>query len=228
MFGNPSLITRIAVGKIIGFAFGLVGLIFLPHFLPDIGWMPRLGILFWYTTVGAMIGVFGVVTWHPVFRLPMPWWFRAPVLGGWMNFVEVQVLRFFLLFLEKNDEAPESLGVEAVVFFHPRTSERGGALAPRRTHTHNAQQRTTMASSLRSLLRPAARLSLQRPAAATSVATQTKAVLAAPRTAEVAPTNVATASVGPSKTASPAPPTAAPAQPTAVMTSAIPARCAPV
>jgi hypothetical protein len=89
MFGNPSLITRIAVGKIIGFAFGLVGLIFLPHFLPDIGWMPRLGILFWYTTVGAMIGVFGVVTWHPVFRLPMPWWFRAPVLGGWMNFVLV-------------------------------------------------------------------------------------------------------------------------------------------
>ena len=89
MFGNPSLITRIAVGKGIGFAFGLVGLIFLPHFLPDIGWMPRLGILFWYTTVGAIIGMFGVMTWHPVLRLPMPWWFRASVLGAWMNFVLV-------------------------------------------------------------------------------------------------------------------------------------------
>jgi hypothetical protein len=89
MFGNPSLITRIAVGKGIGFAFGLVGLIFLPHFLPDVGWMPRLGILFWYTTVGAIIGMFGVMTWHPVLRLPMPWWFRASVLGAWMNFVLV-------------------------------------------------------------------------------------------------------------------------------------------
>ena len=89
MFGNPSLITRIAVGKGIGFAFGLVGLIFLPYFLPDIGWMPRLGILFWYTTVGAIIGMFGVMTWHPVLRLPMPWWFRASVLGAWMNFVRV-------------------------------------------------------------------------------------------------------------------------------------------
>ena len=89
MFGNPSLITRIAVGKGIGFAFGLVGLIFLPHFLPDVGWMPRLGILFWYTTVGAIIGMFGVMTWHPILRLPMPWWFRASVLGAWMNFVLV-------------------------------------------------------------------------------------------------------------------------------------------
>jgi hypothetical protein len=89
MFGNPSLITRIAVGKGIGFAFGLVGLIFLPYFLPDVGWMPRLGILFWYTTVGAIIGMFGVMTWHPVLRLPMPWWFRAPFLGAWMNFVLV-------------------------------------------------------------------------------------------------------------------------------------------
>lgn len=89
MFGNPSLITRIAVGKGIGFAFGLVGLIFLPYFLPEVGWMPRLGILFWYTTVGAIIGMFGVMTWHPVLRLPMPWWFRASVLGAWMNFVLV-------------------------------------------------------------------------------------------------------------------------------------------
>jgi hypothetical protein len=24
---------------------------------------------------------------HPVLKLPMPWWIRAPVLGAWMNFV---------------------------------------------------------------------------------------------------------------------------------------------
>jgi hypothetical protein len=89
MFGNPSLMTRIAVGKLIGFLFGLAGFIFLPYFLPDAGWLIRWGILFWYTTLGAIIGVFGVLTWHPILKLPFPWWIRAPVIGAWMNFVLV-------------------------------------------------------------------------------------------------------------------------------------------
>ena len=87
MFGNPSLITRIAIGKLVGFLVGLVGFIYLQVFIPEAGVMIRWGILLWYTTVGAIIGVFGVFTWHPVLRLPMPWWFRAPLLGAWMNFV---------------------------------------------------------------------------------------------------------------------------------------------
>ncbi len=87
MFGNPSLMTRIAVGKLIGFLFGLAGFIALPYFLADAGWLLRWGILFWYTTVGAIIGVFGVMTYHPVLDLPLPWWFRAGLLGAWMNFV---------------------------------------------------------------------------------------------------------------------------------------------
>ncbi len=24
---------------------------------------------------------------HPILKLPFPWWFRAPFLGAWMNFV---------------------------------------------------------------------------------------------------------------------------------------------
>ncbi len=87
MLTKPSLITRIAVGKIVGFCFGLIGFIFLSYFLPEAGWLIRWGILLWYTTLGAIIGVFGVFTYHPVLKLPMPWWFRAPFLGAWMNFV---------------------------------------------------------------------------------------------------------------------------------------------
>lgn len=87
MFGKPSLITRIAVGKIVGLLFGLAGFIILPYIFPDTDWMLRWGILLWYTTVGAIIGVFGVITYHPILKLPMPWWFRAPLLGAWMNFV---------------------------------------------------------------------------------------------------------------------------------------------
>lgn len=87
MFGKPSLVTRIAIGKGIGFVIGLLGFILLPFFVPEAGWLIRWGILLWYTTLGAIIGVFGVFTWHPILKLPMPWWFRAPLLGAWMNFV---------------------------------------------------------------------------------------------------------------------------------------------
>ena len=37
--------------------------------------------------VGAVIGMFGVITWHPILQLPMPWWFRSTLIGAWMNFV---------------------------------------------------------------------------------------------------------------------------------------------
>jgi hypothetical protein len=87
MFENPSLVTRIAIGKLIGFALGLIGLVVIPILWPDSSWMERIGFLFWYTTVGAFIGVIGVFTWHPILKLPMPWWFRSTLIGAWMNFV---------------------------------------------------------------------------------------------------------------------------------------------
>ncbi len=87
MFSNPSLTTRIAIGKAIGFLVGLAGFVLLPWFMPEAGWLIRWGILLWYTTLGAIIGMFGVFIWHPVLKLPMPWWVRAPFIGAWMNFV---------------------------------------------------------------------------------------------------------------------------------------------
>jgi len=92
MSGNPSLMIRILVGKTIGFLFGLAAFIALPYFLPDAGWLLRWGFLLWYTTVGAIIGVFGVFNYHPVLNVPLPWWFRSTLLGAWMNFV----LTFFV------------------------------------------------------------------------------------------------------------------------------------
>ncbi len=87
MFKKPSLINRIIIGKSVGFAIGLIAFFTLPTIMPEAAMRLRLGILFWYTTVGAIIGVFGVFTYHPVLKLPIPWWFRAPLLGAWMNFV---------------------------------------------------------------------------------------------------------------------------------------------
>lgn len=87
MFGKPSLVTRIAIGKTIGLAFGMIGFLMLPYILPDADPFMRWGFLLWYMTLGAIIAIFGVFTWHPVLQLPMPWWVRAPVIGAWMNFV---------------------------------------------------------------------------------------------------------------------------------------------
>lgn len=87
MFGKPSLVTRIAVGKAVGFIIGLSGFLMLPYVLPEAGVALRWGFLLWYTTLGAVIAVFGVFTFHPILRLPLPWWLRAPLIGAWMNFV---------------------------------------------------------------------------------------------------------------------------------------------
>jgi len=83
---RPSLTMRIAIGKGLGFLVGLSGFICLPYFWPEADWLTRWGILLWYMTFGAIIGVFGVITHHPVLQLPMPWWFRAPLVGAWLNF----------------------------------------------------------------------------------------------------------------------------------------------
>lgn len=87
MLNKPSLVTRIVIGKGAGFAVGLAGFLLLPVLVPEAGWLIRWGVLLWYTTLGAIIGMFGVFTYHPVLKLPMPWWLLAPSLGAWMNFV---------------------------------------------------------------------------------------------------------------------------------------------
>ncbi len=89
MFEKKSLMTRIAVAKGLGFVFGIIAFAAMPVFAPESGAMFRWGLLFWYTTMGAMIGLFGVFDWHPLLRLPMPWWFRGLFLGGWLNLLLV-------------------------------------------------------------------------------------------------------------------------------------------
>lgn len=89
MFQNPSLVTRIAIGKGLGFIFGTIGFFLLPYLLPEVSLMFRWGILLWYVTLGAFIGMFGVFTHHPVLGLPFPWWIRSSYLGAWMNFLLV-------------------------------------------------------------------------------------------------------------------------------------------
>lgn len=84
---KPSLSLRIGLGKLFGLAIGLAAFLLLPLLAPETSMMFRWGILFWYTTLGAIIGVFGVYSEHPILGIPLPWWLRATAIGAWMNLV---------------------------------------------------------------------------------------------------------------------------------------------
>lgn len=89
MFENPSLMKRIAIGKLVGLIVGIISFFLLPLLAEGVDPMLKWGVLLWYTTLGAVIGVYGVFTRHPILDLPMPWWVRAPIIGAWFNFVLV-------------------------------------------------------------------------------------------------------------------------------------------
>ena len=88
-YGKPSLMTRIGVAKGVGLVIGLVAFFVLPLVSESVDLYTRIGVLLWYPTMGAFIGVFGVMNKHPLLQLPLPWWFRGPLVGAWMNLVLV-------------------------------------------------------------------------------------------------------------------------------------------
>ena len=86
MFEKPSLMARVAVGKSIGLVFGVIAYILLPIIVPETTLAFRLGVAFWLILMGGFVGLIGVMTYHPVLHMPLPWWFRGPLVGGFMMF----------------------------------------------------------------------------------------------------------------------------------------------
>lgn len=87
---NPSIITRVVVGKTIGLALGVTALLFFWVAGIDVPVRVQIAALFWYVFVGAFIGFFGVITRSPlVIKVPLPWWVRGSILGGDMNLILV-------------------------------------------------------------------------------------------------------------------------------------------
>lgn len=78
---------RIAYGKTTGFVLAGGGILLFPDFFPDMSLAFKWGFVLYYTIIGALVGLTGIMTYNPVIKLPMPWWFRGPWLGAWMNFV---------------------------------------------------------------------------------------------------------------------------------------------
>jgi hypothetical protein len=78
---------RVGVSKGLGFLLGLIGFCMLPYVWPNADLMLRWGILLWYTTFGAIIGVFGVIDRGISFKFPA--YFSGILIGAWLNFVLV-------------------------------------------------------------------------------------------------------------------------------------------
>jgi len=87
MFETNSLATRIAIGKAMGLIIGLAAFMFIPYFLPEASVTLKWGVLLWYITFGAIIGVFGVYTKVPMINCTIPWWIRGAYIGAWLNFI---------------------------------------------------------------------------------------------------------------------------------------------
>ncbi|MEL6978842.1 MAG: hypothetical protein AAGM38_09210 [Pseudomonadota bacterium] len=84
---SASLTWRIGVGKLIGLLIGAGAFALIGAYAPQSPEALRWGALFWFLTLGAVIGMAGLYTAHPVLRVPLPWWVRAPFIGAWMHLV---------------------------------------------------------------------------------------------------------------------------------------------
>jgi hypothetical protein len=84
---NSYILKRVGTAKTIGLVIGLAGFLMIPSVWPSESMWLRVGILMWYTTFGAMIGVLGLFDYHPLLKFRMPFWFRGPVFGAWLNLV---------------------------------------------------------------------------------------------------------------------------------------------
>ncbi|MFA5917854.1 MAG: hypothetical protein WC850_06500 [Candidatus Gracilibacteria bacterium] len=78
---------RVGLGKGIGLIFGGFAFFIIPMILNNTSLFLRFGVWLWYITLGALIGIFGVMDNYPYLKLKIPFWFRGIMLGGWMNFV---------------------------------------------------------------------------------------------------------------------------------------------
>ena len=90
MFDMQSITGRIAVGKLVGLVTGVVVMVMLPSFGYPFNSMLGWGTMLMFILMGAMIGMMGMYTEHPVFGFKMKWWLRGPLVG--MSFMLMFIL----------------------------------------------------------------------------------------------------------------------------------------
>jgi hypothetical protein len=76
-----SITNRLIVGKTIGLVVGLAVFLIAPLLGITLDLKFGLGLIFFYTLLGAMIAFVGMFEKHPILNFKMPWWFRGLVMG---------------------------------------------------------------------------------------------------------------------------------------------------
>jgi hypothetical protein len=108
MFSTHSITGRIVVGKITGFTIGTLALVLLPLISIDTSLEFRIGFLLLMVMMGAMIGLVGIFTQHPLFPfIAMPWWLRGPSIG---------ILFFLILVLLAKDSLLSLMSLDIVMW----------------------------------------------------------------------------------------------------------------
>ena len=86
-FFKGRLTNRLALSKFIGFLFWGLAFFAIPYVFIHADILLRFGIWFWYISIWAVIGVFGVMDRFPIWNMRFPALLRWACLGAWMNFV---------------------------------------------------------------------------------------------------------------------------------------------
>jgi len=85
------LMKRVAIAKTVGFIIGIIGFFLIPLIMPDASTMFLVGIILWTTIIGGMIGIMGIMDYHPVLKMKMPACFRGAIVGGSLNLALVML-----------------------------------------------------------------------------------------------------------------------------------------
>jgi hypothetical protein len=108
MFNKRSITGRILVGEITGLIIGALALITLPFIAMETPLEYNIGFLLLMVTMGAMIGLIGMYTHHPVFpTLTMKWWLRGTSVG---------ILFFLILALLAKDQLTPLMSLDIVAW----------------------------------------------------------------------------------------------------------------
>lgn len=84
-----SLTIRIVVGLLAGLAVGFAALALLISLAPEAPLRIKLGVVLWYASLGAIIGLVGVLGQTLLLGRTVHWYVQGPIVGGWMNLLLV-------------------------------------------------------------------------------------------------------------------------------------------
>lgn len=79
---------RISLSKLLGLAIGIFIAGLALEYVPEFSLYTAGGVILWFTLQGAIIGMAGIFTKHPVLKsFPLPAWFRGAMLGLGLHLV---------------------------------------------------------------------------------------------------------------------------------------------